>query len=74
MLCQWALAFSRSENSYNRAMYDNARLDTIEKVATALGVSIKRLFDLIDDDTVEAYIKIKEKSISLIVEKNWKIC
>ena len=45
--------------SLNRAMYGNARLDTIEKMATALGVSIKSLFDPIDDDTVEGYIKIK---------------
>ena len=47
--------------SLNRAMYGNARLDTIEKMATALGVSIKSLFDPIDDDTVEGYIKIKRK-------------
>jgi len=47
--------------SLNRAMYGNARLDTIEKMATALGVSIKSLFDPIDDDTVEGYIKIKGK-------------
>jgi len=30
-------------------------------MATALGVSIKSLFDPIDDDTVEGYIKIKGK-------------
>lgn len=47
--------------SLNRAMYGNARLDTIEKMATALGVSIKSLFDPIDNDTVEGYIKIKGK-------------
>lgn len=47
--------------SLNRAMYGNARLDTIEKMATALGVSIKSLFDPIDDDMVEGYIKIKGK-------------
>ena len=47
--------------SLNRAMYGNARLDTIEKIATALGVSIKSMFDPIDDDTVEGYIKIKGK-------------
>lgn len=40
-------------------MYGNARLDTIEKMAIAFGVSIKSLFDPIDDDTVEGYIKIK---------------
>ena len=48
-------------SSLTRAMYGNARLDTIEKMATALGVSIKSLFDPIDDDTVEGYIKIKGK-------------
>ena len=47
--------------SLNRAMYGNARLDTIEKIATALGVSIKSMFDPIDDDTIEGYIKIKGK-------------
>ena len=47
--------------SLNRAMYGNARLDTIEKMATALGVSIKSLFDPINDDTVEGYIKKKGK-------------
>ena len=48
-------------SSLTRAMYGNARLDTIEKMAIALGVSIKSLFDPIDDDTVEGYIKIKGK-------------
>ena len=47
--------------SLNRAMYGNARLDTIEKMASALGVSIKSLFDPIGDDTVEGYIKTKGK-------------
>ena len=47
--------------SLNRAMYGNARLDTIEKMATSLGVSIKSLFDPINDDTVEGYIKKKGK-------------
>lgn len=47
--------------SLNRAMYGNARLDTIQKMASALGVSIKSLFDPIDDDTIEGYIKIKGK-------------
>lgn len=47
--------------SLNRAMYGNARLDTIKKMATALGVSIKSLFDPIDDDMVEGYIKIRGK-------------
>lgn len=47
--------------SLNRAMYGNARLDTIEKIANALEISIKSLFDPIDDNTVEGYIKIKGK-------------
>ena len=47
--------------SLNRAMYGNARLDTIQKMASELGVSIKILFDPIDDDTIEGYIKIKGK-------------
>lgn len=47
--------------SLNRAMYGNARLDTIEKIAKALGVSIKSLFEQTDDDAIEGYIKIKGK-------------
>ncbi len=47
--------------SLNRAMYGNARLDTIEKIANALGVSIKSLFEQTDDDTVEGYIKVRGK-------------
>lgn len=37
------------------------RLDTIEKMTTAFGISIKSLFDPIDDNTVEGYLKIKGK-------------
>ena len=47
--------------SLNRAMYGNARLDTIEKIAKALGVSIKSLFEQTDDDAIEGYIKIRGK-------------
>lgn len=47
--------------SLNRAMYGNARLDTIEKIAVALNVSIKSLFEPLDDDTIEGYIKVKGK-------------
>ena len=32
-------------SSLTRAMYGNARLDTIEKMAVALGVSVKSLFE-----------------------------
>ena len=44
--------------SLNRAMYGNAQLDTIQKMATALKVSIKSLFNPIDNEEVEGYIKI----------------
>ena len=47
--------------SLNRAMYGNARLDTIEKMATALGVPIKILFEPLDNVEVEGYIKVKGK-------------
>lgn len=45
--------------SLTRAIYGNARLDTIEKIALALGVSIKSLFEPLDD--VEGYIRIGEQ-------------
>ena len=45
--------------SLTRALNGNSRLDTIEKMATALGVSMKSLFEQIDD--VEGYIRIGER-------------
>lgn len=42
--------------SLTRALNGNARLDTIEKIATALGVSMKSLFEPLDD--VEGFIRI----------------
>lgn len=42
-----------------RALSGNARLDTMQKIATALGVSLKSLFEPLDD--VEGYIRIKGK-------------
>lgn len=45
--------------SLTRALNGNARLDTIEKIATALGVSMKSLFEPLDD--VEGYIRIVDK-------------
>ncbi|MDO4200536.1 MAG: helix-turn-helix transcriptional regulator [Bacteroidales bacterium] len=45
--------------SLTRALNGNARLDTIEKIATALGVSIKSLFEPLDD--VEGFICIRGK-------------
>jgi transcriptional regulator with XRE-family HTH domain len=41
-----------------RALSGNARLDTIQKIANALGVSIKSLFEPLND--VEGYIRISE--------------
>ena len=48
-------------SSLTRAMYGNARLDTIEKMAVALGVSVKSLFESMGDEAVEAFIKIRGK-------------
>lgn len=45
--------------SLTRALYGNARLDTIEKIAIALGVSVKSLFE--PSDIFEGYIKIGGK-------------
>lgn len=45
--------------SLTRALNGNARLDTMQKIASALGVSMKSLFEPIDD--VEGYIRIKGK-------------
>ena len=62
--------------SLTRALNGNARLDTIEKMATALGVSLKSLFEPMDD--VEGYIRIGERvyqfnsrmELNRILEKN----
>jgi len=45
--------------SLTRALNGNARLDTVQKIATALGVSMKSLFEPQDD--VEGFIRIGEK-------------
>ena len=45
--------------SLTRALNGNARLDTIQKIANALRVSIKSLFEPSDD--VEGYIRIDGK-------------
>ncbi len=45
--------------SLTRALNGNARLDTIQKIATALGVSLKSLFEPMDD--VEGFIRIGDK-------------
>lgn len=57
--------------SLNRAMYGNARLDTIQKMVSALGVT---LFGSLDNDEVEGYIKIKGKSTNLMIKKNCLTC
>ena len=43
--------------SLTRTMYGNARLDTVEKIAAALGVSIQSLFEQADDEKVEGLFK-----------------
>jgi hypothetical protein len=43
--------------SLTRALNGNARLDTVQKIATALGVSMKSLFVPMDD--VEGFIRIR---------------
>ena len=45
--------------SLTRALNGNARFDTIEKIANALGVSMKSLFEPMDD--VEGFIRIGER-------------
>ena len=45
--------------SLTRALNGNARFDTIEKIANALGVSMKSLFE--PQDGVEGYIRIGER-------------
>ncbi len=45
--------------SLTRALNGNARLDTIEKIANALGVSMKSLFEPLDD--VEGFIRVGER-------------
>jgi hypothetical protein len=42
-----------------RALSGNCRLDTMQKMATALGVSMKSLFEPLDD--VEGFIRIRGK-------------
>ena len=45
--------------SLTRALNGNARLDTMQKIASALGVSMKSLFEPLDD--VEGFIRIGEQ-------------
>ena len=46
--------------SLTRALNGNARLDTVQKIATALGVSMKSLFEPLDD--VVGFIQIRGKA------------
>jgi len=55
-----ASSIKMDASSLTRAIYGNARLDTIEKIAIALGVSVKSLFEATNDN-VEGYIKINGK-------------
>lgn len=45
--------------SLTRAVNGNARLDTIEKIASALHVNIKSLFNQTEEEAVEGFIKIR---------------
>lgn len=56
-----ALEMGIDPASLTRALNGNARLDTIEKIASALHVNVKSLFDQMDEEAVEGYIKIREK-------------
>ena len=42
-----------------RALSGNARLDTVQKIATSLGVSMKSLFEPLND--VEGFIRIRDR-------------
>lgn len=56
-----ALEMGIDPASLTRALNGNARLDTIEKIASALHVNVKSLFDQMDEEAVEGYIKIQGK-------------
>ena len=53
-----------------RALGGNARLDTMQKMATALGVSMKSLFEPMND--MEVLFVLGNKFISSTVEGSWK--
>ena len=58
-LKELAAKMSVDPAALTRALGGNARLDTMQKMANALGVSMKSLFEPLDD--VEGYIRIKGK-------------
>lgn len=45
--------------SLTRTLKGNPRCDTVQKIATALGVSVKSLFEPLDD--VEGFIRIRDR-------------
>lgn len=73
-----ALEMGIDPASLTRALNGNARLDTIEKIASALHVNVKSLFDQMDEEAVEGYIKIKgviyqfksKEELNFILENN----
>lgn len=56
-----AAAIGVDPAALNRAMYGNPQLSTIEKIAMALGVSCKSLFESTNSDNMEGFIKIGGK-------------
>lgn len=54
-----ALEMGIDPASLTRALNGNARLDTIEKIASALHVNVKSLFDPIDEEAIEGFVKIR---------------
>ncbi|MBO5887610.1 MAG: hypothetical protein J6Q60_06295 [Bacteroidaceae bacterium] len=46
---------------------------TLEKMAVALGVSVKSLFEPMGDEAVEGFIKIRGKIYRSTAGLNWKI-
>lgn len=57
-LKELAAKMSVDPAALTRALGGNARLDTMQKMANALGVSMKSLFEPLDD--VEGFIRIGE--------------
>lgn len=54
-----ATAMDMDASSLTRAMNGNARLDTIKKIANALKINIKSLFEPLNEEAVEGFIKIR---------------
>lgn len=58
-LKELAARMSVDPAALTRALGGNCRLDTMQKMANALGVSLKSLFEPMDD--IEGYIRIGEQ-------------